>query len=93
MPPRHVSATALARNFSHYLNQVRYQGVTLEVKRGNEVVACVTPPASVAGFPIAQLDALFASMPAWAEDEARDFLHDIHSVTDRLIAEDSAWDS
>lgn len=93
MTSRSITAIALARNFSDFLNQVRYQRITLEVKRGNEVIACVTPPAKFAGFPIEQLDALLTSTAALSAQEGRDFLRDIHEATDRLIAEDSAWGS
>ncbi|MCK7496166.1 MAG: hypothetical protein MZW92_38455 [Comamonadaceae bacterium] len=71
---------------------MRYQGLTLEVRRGNEVIACVTPPTKVAGFPIDQLDALLSSAPALSDVESREFLRDIHEATDRLVAEGSAWD-
>ncbi len=93
MSSRTITATVLARNFSNLLNQVRYQGLTLEVKRGNEVIACVTPPTKVAGFPIDQLDALLSSAPVLSDVESREFLRDIHEATDRLVAEGSAWDS
>lgn len=93
MPSRSITATALARNFSDFLNQVRYQRITLEVKRGNEVIACVTPPSTLAGFPIEQLDALLTSTTALSAQEGRDFLSDIHAATDRLVTEDAAWDS
>lgn len=93
MSSRSITATALARNFSDFLNQVRYQRITLEVKRGNEVIACVSPPANVAGFPIEQLDALLSSTTALSAQEGRDFLRDIHKATDRLITEDNAWGS
>ena len=93
MPSRSITATALARNFSDFLNQVRYQRITLEVKRGNEVIACVTPPSTLAGFPIEQLDALLTSTTALSAQEGRDFLSDIRAATDRLVTEDAAWDS
>lgn len=88
-----ITATALARNFSDLLNQVRYQRVSLEVKRGNEVVAIVTPPPGTAGFPIDQLDALLQSAPVLSAEEADGFLRDIHEANDRLIPESTEWDS
>ena len=56
-----ISATTLARNFSEFLNRVRYQGVTLDVTRGSDVIACISPPSPAGGYPIAKLDSLFAS--------------------------------
>ena len=93
MPTKTVTATALARNFSEFLNQVRYQGVTLEVTRGTEVVACVSPPPTSRGFPIDQLDGLLDSLPRFSPEEADAFLDDIHAGVEQLTTERSAWDS
>ncbi len=93
MPRQSITATALSRNFSDFLNQVRYQGVTLEVKRGNEVIALVSPPANMAGYPIDQLDRLLAATHPLSDEEARDFLKDIHEATAALTSETDAWDS
>jgi hypothetical protein len=93
MPTRTITATALARNFSDLLNQVRYQGVTLDVRRGKELIARVTPPANIAGFPIDQLDALLSAAPALSDAVSGEFLRDIHEATGGLVTEDSAWGS
>ena len=50
-----LTATALARNFSAYLNQVCYQGASFEIKRGTEIVARLMPTAPVAGYPLEKL--------------------------------------
>lgn len=88
-----VSATTLARNFSEFLNRVRYQGVTLDVTRGNEVIACISAPTATAGFPIAQLDRLFASLPVMSAEEATQFETDIAASVDNLLPERDAWAS
>lgn len=93
MPTRTVTATLLSRKLSELLNQVRYQGMTLEVKRGNEIIACVTPPASIAGYPIEQLDRLLASVTRMSDAEADDFLRDIHEGVGALTTEADAWGS
>lgn len=93
MPRRTVSATTLSRNFSDFLNQVRYQGVTLEIKRGNEVVACVSSPALTVGYPIAHLDRLLDSLPRLSDAESGAFLNDIHEGLAALAPEPDAWGS
>ena len=93
MTIRTVTATELARGFSDFLNQVRYQGVTLDVKRGNEIVARIQPAGPTVGYPVDQLDALIAALPPLAEDDVEAFLHDIHAATANLTSESSAWDS
>lgn len=93
MATRIVTATELARGFSDFLNQVRYQGVTLDVQRGNEIVARVQPAGPAAGYPIEQLDALIAALPSLAEDDVDGFLEDIHDAGASLTAGLSPWDS
>jgi hypothetical protein len=88
-----VSATNLARNFSEFLNRVRYQGITLDVTRGSDVIACISPPNPARGFPIAQLDRLFASLPPLTAHEAVQFANDVTAVVGNLQPEGDAWAS
>ena len=88
-----ISATTLARNFSELLNRVRYQGITLDVTRGSEVIACITPPGPINGFPIAQLDRALSALPQLSEHEAEQFEADVAAVLDRLQPEGDAWAS
>lgn len=91
MTTRSITATHLARNFSDLLNQVRYQHVTLEVMRGNELIAYVSPAPMTAGYPIAQLDRLLTGLPRLSAEESQQFLEDIHhGVADQLL-ENDAW--
>jgi len=93
MTTRSITATNLARNFSDLLNQVRYQHVTLEVMRGNELIAYVSPAPLAAGYPIAQLDRLLAGLPRLSAGESQQFLDDIHQgVIDQPVERD-AWPS
>lgn len=93
MTTRSVTVTYLAKNFSDLLNQVRYQGVTLEVVRGNEVVACVSPPSARLGFPVVELDRLLASLPRLSDEESRQFLADMHEAMASLTVGADAWGS
>lgn len=93
MPHQIVTATMFARNFSDLLNQVRYQGVTLDVKRGSEIVACVSPPEARPGYPIAELDHLLASLPQLSSEDASAFQHDIAAATAALRTEVDSWEA
>lgn len=90
---RTITATELARGFSDFLNQVRYQGVTLDVRRGNETVARIQPAGPTLGYPIDQLDTLIAALPSLAQDDVGTFLEDIHAAVANLTAGSNAWDS
>ena len=93
MPHQTVTATAFARNFSDYLNQVRYQGITLDVKRGNEIVARVSPPETRPGYPLAELDRLIAKLPRLTVEDAAAFQRDIDEVAGQLAPTADAWDA
>lgn len=93
MTIRSITATHLARNFSDLLNQVRYQQVTLEVMRGNELIAYVTPAPTTSGYPIDQLDRLLAGLPRLSAEESQQFLDDIHHGVSEQPAENDAWAS
>ena len=93
MTTRSITATHLARNFSDLLNQVRYQHVTLEVMRGNELIAYVSPAPMAAGYPIGQLDRLLAGLPRLSSEESLHFLDDIHHGVAIQPVETDAWAS
>lgn len=93
MPPLSLTATTLARNLSEYLNQVRYQGASFDIQRGNDVIARLGPATRAAGYPVAQLGELFAALPGLDEDEADALLADIHGATDALLPERDPWAS
>jgi hypothetical protein len=93
MPHQIVTATAFARNFSDLLNQVRYQGITLDVKRGSEIVACVSPPETRSGYPIVELDNLLASLPRPPAEDASTFQHDIAVAVGALTDDANPWEA
>jgi hypothetical protein len=92
MKHRRLSATEVARNFSDVLNQVRYQSVTVDVTRGREVIAQISPAAAAGGLPIAELGRLFAALPPLGE-EAEAFVADIDAGLAQLRRVDHPWGS
>lgn len=90
MPHAVLTATHLARNFSEYLNQVRYQGASFDIERNSEIVARIGPPAPSGGYPIERLGDLLAGLP---EVDSEAFLRDIHEAIDGLHGETETWDS
>lgn len=88
-----VTPTVLARNLSELLNKVRYQRVTLEIMRGKDTVAYVSPVPAGAGYPLAQLDRLFESLPSLPDDDALSFLDDMHRGVATQPVEHDAWAS
>jgi antitoxin (DNA-binding transcriptional repressor) of toxin-antitoxin stability system len=93
MGAREVTATEFARNLSSLLNEVRYQGVSLEVRRGKEAVAHVVPPPSRPGFPIERLNHLMATLPRLDKADAEAFLEDLAVLDRTLVQSGAVWDS
>ncbi len=93
MGAREVTATEFARNLSSLLNEVRYQGVCLEVRRGKETVAHVVPPPSRPGYPIERLNQLIATLPRLDKADAEAFLDDLGKLDRALLHSDDPWDS
>ncbi len=91
MDYRPLNATEAARRFSDVLNQVKYQHAAFEVRRGGEAVARIVP-AGATGFPVAELNRLFAALPALDEAESRAFEADIAAARRRLRRDADAWD-
>jgi hypothetical protein len=82
---RQVSTTEFARNLSSLLNEVRYQGVTLEVRRGKQTVAHVVPPPSRPGFPIERLNQFIAALPRLDKADAATFLEELAALDRTLV--------
>lgn len=94
MSTKRVSATEFARNLSSMLNDVRYRAVSLEVWRGKEAIARVTPAAQGIGYPVDRLNDLVASLPKLSARDADAFLRDLEEL-DRTVGEagGDAWAS
>ncbi|MBF0246335.1 MAG: hypothetical protein HQL31_13905 [Planctomycetes bacterium] len=88
-----LTATALARNFSAYLNQVCYQGASFEIQRGTEIVARLSPPAPIGGYPLDKLASLFSDLPALSDKDAANFLDDVKQAEGQLLGRDDTWGS
>lgn len=84
MSTQAITATAFSRNLSALLNQVRYQGISLNVMRGKDTVACVSPPLAHAGYPLAQLGELLAGLPRLSAAEADSFAADLATLRQQL---------
>lgn len=89
-----ITATAFSRNLSALLNQVRYQGQSFNVVRGNDSVACVSPPLASCGYPIDKLAGFLLSLPVLTDDEASSFVADVATVRQQMSdprAKADAW--
>jgi hypothetical protein len=89
-----ISAADAEKNFPSLLSQVSLQGVTLDIQQGNGIVARMSPISPAKQLLIKDLDLFFANLPHLANNDADDFLADIHSGLMPLQGDgEHTWDS
>jgi antitoxin (DNA-binding transcriptional repressor) of toxin-antitoxin stability system len=86
-----VTVTEFSRGLSGFLNQVQYQGQTLNIQRGKKVVARVLPAGATDGFPINQLNTLLANGPRLGAEDAQSMADDLGAVRTSLRTRDDPW--
>lgn len=86
-----INVTQAVRNFSDLLNRVYYQGVSVELERGNKVIARLSPASPSSTLRAEDLSDFFASLPKLGED-ADAFAEDVERVREALPSERSEWD-
>jgi len=87
-----LTVTEFSRGLSNFLNQVQYQGQTLDIQRGKKLVARVLPAGAADGFPIDRLDALLAKGPRLSTAERQAMAADVGAVRANLSTKDDPWD-
>lgn len=87
-PPRRVSATDAARNFSELLNRVKYRGESFIIERSGEPIGELRPAAPTK-FTGADLATLLRSLPP-VDEEYLDVVEALTRSTSTLP--DSPWE-
>jgi antitoxin (DNA-binding transcriptional repressor) of toxin-antitoxin stability system len=78
------------RDFAGLVNRVYSEGVGIELHRDNKVVAYLTPAAPQSSLKVRDLAAFLQNLPS-LEDDAGDFLNDLHAVRRETPAEPDPW--
>ena len=86
-----MSVTQAVRQFSDLLNRVFYQGATVELERGNKVIARISPVGRKSSFKVKDLNRLFAKLPSLGED-AEAFAKDLTEIRKNVPLEKNQWD-
>jgi antitoxin (DNA-binding transcriptional repressor) of toxin-antitoxin stability system len=86
-----ISVTKAVRNFSDLLNRVFYQGITVELERGNKVVARIVPVSLESSVKVKDLNRFFKSLPSIGED-AEEFSKDIANIRKQVPLEKTQWE-
>lgn len=88
-----LTVTEFSRGLSDFLNQVQYQGQSLDIQRGKKVVARVLPAVASSGFPIDQLDDLLANGPQLKGPERLAMAADVRAIRSGLKSKSDPWAS
>lgn len=86
-----ISVTQAVRQFSDLLNRVFYQGVSVELLRGNKVIARISPVSAGSPLKVKDLNKLFSELPPLKED-AESFAKDLENIRKKIPLEQSQWD-
>lgn len=85
-----ISVAEAAHDFPKILRRVTGHGESLALEDERRVVAWLTPPGD-REYTVADLERLFASLPALGED-VDDFARDVELANALLAAEVSRWE-
>ena len=88
-----LTVTEFSRGLSDFLNQVQYQGQSLDIQRGKKVVARVLPAVASDGFALNRLDDFLARGPQLSASERQDMARDLGAVRSQLSTLDDPWAS
>jgi antitoxin (DNA-binding transcriptional repressor) of toxin-antitoxin stability system len=86
-----ISVTQAVRQFSDLLNRIFYQGVSVELERGNKVIARISPVSIVSSLKVKDLNRMFAELPSLGDD-ARVFTKDLEDIRKQIPLEKTQWD-
>ena len=77
--------------FSRLVDQVYTEGISIELKREDKIVARLTPAEPASGLTVGNLNAFLRSLPALGED-AEQFAEDVRAIRTEFPAETNPWD-
>jgi antitoxin (DNA-binding transcriptional repressor) of toxin-antitoxin stability system len=87
-----ISVTKAARQFSDLINRVRYQGVSFEIERGQEVVARIIPASLPVTLSIAELDEKWKQLPRLDPEDAVLFQETLDDIRLNAVLPDPIWE-
>ncbi len=86
-----ISVTQAVRQFSDLLNRIFYQGVSVELERGNKVIARISPVSTESPIKVKDLNRIFAKLPSLGDD-ADAFTQDLEDIRKQIPLEKPQWD-
>ena len=85
-----ITVAEAERNFPALLNRVYSEGISVELQRGDSVIAYLCPAQPQSAMKIRDLAAFLAGLPK-LQDDADAFSEDLRSIRRELPAEADPW--
>ena len=85
-----ITVAEAERDFANLVNRVYSEGVPVELERGDEVVARLTPAVPRSRLEVRDLNAFLQGLPKLGED-ADAFLEDMRTIRRVFPAEADPW--
>jgi antitoxin (DNA-binding transcriptional repressor) of toxin-antitoxin stability system len=79
------------KNFADLVNKVYAEGISVDLKRDDKVIARLTPVEPPSQLTVGRLSAFLRGLPSLGDD-ADDFAQDVRSIRAEFPAEDNPWD-
>jgi antitoxin (DNA-binding transcriptional repressor) of toxin-antitoxin stability system len=86
-----INVTEAERNFADLVNQVYTEGISIELVRGDKVVARLSAAAPHSSLKIRDLNTFLQNLPKLGDD-AEVFSQDIGAISRIFPAESNSWD-
>lgn len=88
-----VSVTEAVRDFAEIVNQVRYQGLSIILTKGNKTVASLNPVATSSSISCAELSKFLKSHASLDEKDKKSFAAELKASRKNLRPESNPWPS
>lgn len=79
------------KNFANLVNKVYVEGISVDLERGDQVIARLVPAGARSPITVGELNAFLRGLPSLADD-AEDFAQDVRSIRAEFPAEANPWD-
>ncbi len=85
-----ITVAEAERDFANLVNRVYLEGIAVELQRGDEVVAHLTPAVPRSRLTVGELKAFLEGLPKLGED-ADVFLEDVRAIRREFPSEANPW--
>jgi antitoxin (DNA-binding transcriptional repressor) of toxin-antitoxin stability system len=85
-----ITVAEAERDFANLVNRVYSEGIPVELERGDEVIAHLTPAVPRSRLKVRELNAFLERLPKLRED-ADAFLQDVRAIRREFPSEASPW--